>query len=370
MVRIGIDARLTYYSQAGIAQYTQHLIRELGALDASHRYLLLQSRKDRRDLAAAPNQQRVACWTPSHHRLERLALLLETLPLRLDLLHSPDFIPPYKGPYRSVITVHDLAFLRYPDFVTLDSRRYYNRQIEAATRRAEHIIAVSRATQADLVDLLAVPADKITVIHEAAHDAYRPLADSAVRDHLARFDLAPGYVLFLGTFEPRKNLDGLLQAYAALLSEVPDAPPLVMAGRRGWLDDPLFALARKLGLERHVRWLEGLEQEDLPPLYAGAAVLCMPSHYEGFGLPALEAMACGTPVVVANRASLPEVVGDDGLLVDPDSPDDIAAGLRSVLTDAALAADLRRRGLARATQFSWRETARQTLSVYEQVLAR
>jgi glycosyltransferase involved in cell wall biosynthesis len=369
MIRIGIDARLTYYSQAGIAQYTQHLIRELGKLDASNRYLLLQSRKDTRNLAAAPNQQRVACWTPSHHRLERLSLLVETLPLRLDLLHSPDFIPPHKGPYRSVITVHDLAFLRYPGFMTPDSQRYYNGQIEAATRRAEHIIAVSRATQADLVNLLAVPAEKISVIYEAAHDTYRPLPDSVVGDHLTRFNLTPGYVLFLGTFEPRKNLDGLLRAYAVLLNEVPDAPPLVMAGRRGWLDDPLFALAGELGLERHVRWLEGLEQEDLPPLYAGAAVLCMPSHYEGFGLPALEAMACGTPVVVANRASLPEVVGDAGLLVDPDSPDDIAAGLRRVLTDSALAADLRQRGLSRAARFSWQETARQTLALYQQVLA-
>ena len=132
--RIGIDARLAYYRQGGITQYVYHLIDELPRLDAESTYLILHSRKDRRDLAHAPNQRRVACWTPAHHRLERLALAAEVLPLRLDLLHSPDFIPPYGGRQRSVITIHDLTFLHYPEFLTAGSRRYYNAQIGAAAR--------------------------------------------------------------------------------------------------------------------------------------------------------------------------------------------------------------------------------------------
>lgn len=369
MYRIGIDARLTYYRAGGIAQYTQHLIRELAALDSDNRYLLLHSRKDTHNLAQAANQQRVACWTPSHHRFERWALALEVMPLRLDLLHNPDFIPPKNGRHRSVITVPDLSFLHYPQFMTPDSRRYYNDQIAAATRRADHIIAISGATGDDLVKMLDVPPDKITVTLLAADETFQPQPADAVDTFLARHNLPSGYLLFVGTFEPRKNLSGLLRAYALLREDYADAPQLVIAGRRGWLVDDLDALVAELGLKKHVHWLENVAQFDLPLLYAGASVLCMPSHYEGFGLPALEAMACGTPVVVANRASLPEIVGDAGLLVDPDRPADIAASLSRILSDATLAAKLSQRGLAQAAHFNWAETARQTLAVYQQVLA-
>ena len=368
MYRIGIDARLTFYSQAGISQYTQHLVGQLARLDPESSYLLLQSRKDRRNLASAANQRRVACWTPAHHRFERRALGIETLPLRLDLLHSPDFIPPHSKHFRSVITVHDLAFLRYPEFMTVASRRYYNDQIEAATRRADHIIAVSEATRADLLELLAVPAGKISVIYEAADERFRPLSGEEVSAQLKAYDLTPGYALFVGTFEPRKNIDGLLRAYAILRSDLPDAPRLVMVGKRGWLDDDLLPLVAELGLEEHVRWLESVPYSQLQAIYNGAGVLCMPSYYEGFGLPVLEAMACGKPVIVANRSSLPEVVGDAGVLVNPDDTTEIAAAMQRVLSDNDYAESLSRAGLARAATFSWEKAARETLAVYRQVL--
>lgn len=368
MVRIGLDARLTYYTQAGIAQYTQHLIRELAAADAANDYLLLHSRKDKRDLSAGPNQRHVACWTPAHHRLERHALAVELLPHRLDLLHSPDFIPPNKWGFRSVITVHDVAFLHYPQFMTADSRRYYNHQIASATRRADHIIAVSAATRDDLLSMLNVPAEKITVVHEAAAGTYHPLPAEDDAKHLAKFDLTPGYILFVGTIEPRKNLPALLHAYKLLLNDLPDAPRLVIAGGRGWLADDVFETLDALKLGERVRWLGAVEQTDLLPLYSGAALLCMPSHYEGFGLPALEAMACGTPVVVSDRASLPEIAGDAGLLVDPDDQASIADALRRVLTDSSLAKTLREKGIARAKTFSWRRAARETVSVYQKML--
>jgi glycosyltransferase involved in cell wall biosynthesis len=144
----------------------------------------------------------------------------------------------------------------------------------------------------------------------------------------------------------------------------------VLAGRRGWIYESIFSLVAKLGLSEHVHWIENVPPDDLPALYSGASVLCLPSFYEGFGLPALEAMACGTPVVVSDRASLPEVVGEAGLTVDPDSPEAIAEALHRALTDSALAADLREQGLARAATFSWHKTARQTLDVYMKVLAK
>jgi glycosyltransferase involved in cell wall biosynthesis len=368
MARIGIDARLTYYRRGGISQYVEHLIRSFATLDAENQYLILHSRKDQRNLAGAPNQHRILCWTPAHNRFERLALAVEVLPLRLDLLHSPDFIPPMGGSYRSVITIHDLTFLHYPAFLTLDSRRYYNDQIGAAAARADHIIADSEATRADIVNLLGMPPEKVTAILLAADEQFRPAPPEEIARIRAAYGLPTEYLLFVGTFEPRKNLGGLLRAYADLHVRYADVPPLVMAGQRGWLYDEIFDLIRQLQLDGQVFWLENVPYPDLPALYSGASLLCLPSFYEGFGLPPLEAMACGTPVVVANRASLPEVVGDAGLLVDPDNITSIAEALYRVLTDTALAADLRQRGLSRSALFTWQETAKQTLAVYRRVL--
>lgn len=369
MARIGIDARLTYYTQGGIAQYTQHIIRELAGLDAAHSFFILQSRKDMRDLAVGPGQQRISCWTPAHHWLERVALTLELLPHRLDLLHSPDFIPPIDGRFRSVITVHDLAFVRYPQFLTEASRRYYAGQIDAAVQRADAIIAVSEATRDDLIDLLSVPLEKIAVIYEAASEQFRPPAQGEVERLRRKHDLPEPYILFVSTVEPRKNVEGLLRAYDRLQAELPEPPLLVIVGGKGWLYDETLALYEQLGLGERVRWLGNVPYQDLPAFYAGAAVFCLPSFYEGFGLPPLEAMACGAPVVVSDRASLPEVVGEAGLYVDPVDPDSIADALHRVLTDNALAASLRQRGLERAEEFSWCKAAAATLSVYEKVLS-
>lgn len=370
MARIGVDARLTYYRRGGISQYIEHLIRAFAALDLENQYFILHSRKDQRNLAGAPNQHRVPCWTPAHNRFERLALAVEVFPLRLDLLHSADFIPPLGGSYRSVITIHDLTFLHYPAFLTPDSRRYYNDQIEAAVARADHIIADSEATRTDVINLLRVPPEKVTAILLAADEQFRPSPPEEVARLRSAYNLPAEYLLFVGTFEPRKNLGGLLRAYSDLRANLADVPPLVMAGQRGWLYDEVFDLIKQLHLEDKVFWLENVPYADLPALYSGASLLCLPSFYEGFGLPPLEAMACGTPVVVANRASLPEVVGDAGLLVDPDNITSLADALYKVLTDTALAANLRQRGLARAALFTWQETARRTLAIYQRVLER
>jgi glycosyltransferase involved in cell wall biosynthesis len=368
MARIGIDARLAYYTRGGIAGYIRHLIRALAEVGGGHDYVILHSRKHAENLATAPDQRRAALWTPAHHRIERLALAAELLPRRLDVLHSTDFIPPLAGRYHSVITVYDLAFLRYPEFLTAESRRYYNDQIEAAVRRADAIIAISEATRADLETLLGVPRDKVTVTWLAADEAFHPQPPEEIARVRAAHDLPADYALFVGTLEPRKNLRGLLRAYAELCADLPDAPPLVVAGGKGWLAGDLPALVADLGLAERVVWAGHVPPADLPALYGGASVFCLPSHYEGFGMPPLEAMACGTPVVVSDRASLPEVVGEAGLLVDPDDPASIADGLRRVLTDSGLAAAMRERGLIRAAAFDWRETARRTIAVYERVL--
>jgi glycosyltransferase involved in cell wall biosynthesis len=187
---------------------------------------------------------------------------------------------------------------------------------------------------------------------------------------LERYELPPGYLLFVGTLEPRKNVPGLLSAYRLLLDQGVTEAPLVLIGGRGWLYEKIFRQVEALTLEEQVAFLHGVPDADLPALYNGAAVLVTPSFYEGFGLPALEAMACGTPVVVSDRGSLPEVVGPAGMLVDPEAPESIAAGLAAVLDDPEGQRQLERAGLAQAATFSWERTARETLAVYRKVAGR
>jgi len=369
-MRIGIDARIAHYSRGGIRSYVVHLLDALTAVDDETEYHILHSRKDPETSATGPNFHRVACWTPSHHRFERWTLGIELSRLGLDLLHSPDFIPPAFGYDRSVITIHDLTFLYYPSFLTRESRGYYNEQIEWAVQRTDHIVADSHATKRDLTSMLGVSSERITVIHLAADPAFQPIPDREARRVANEYALEPGFLLFVGTLEPRKNIPGLLRAYRLLLDREVTAQPLVLVGGKGWLYEEIFDRVEALKLGDQVRFLHGVPDADLPGLYSAASVLTTPSFYEGFGLPALEAMSCGTPVVVADRASLPEVVGDAGILVDPEDPEAIAEGLTRVLTDEELRTRMAALGLERASGFSWGRVARETLDVYRQVLDR
>jgi glycosyltransferase involved in cell wall biosynthesis len=367
-MRVGIDARIVHYSRGGIRSYVVHLLDALAALDGELDYLVLHSRKGH-DISPADSSFRsVPCWTPSHHRFERWALGIEIARLGIDLLHSPDFIPPASGYRRSVITIHDLNFLYYPRFLTPESRRYYNEQIEWAVQRADHILADSSATKMDVASLLGVAPDRITVVHLATDPSFCPLPETESREAAERYDLEPGFLLFVGTLEPRKNVPGLLQAYRILIDQKVTAKPLVLVGGKGWLFDEIFERVEALDLGAQVRFLHRVPDADMSRLYNAASVLTTPSFYEGFGLPALEAMSCGTPVVVSDRASLPEVVGEAGLLVDPDEPEDIAGALSRVLTNESLRTKMRKMGLSRAGRFSWKRVAQETVAVYRQVL--
>jgi glycosyltransferase involved in cell wall biosynthesis len=367
-MRIGIDARIVHYVRGGIPNYVLRLLKPLAQLDSDTDYYVLHSRKSHTPLIPGPNFHPVACWTPPHNQWERWALGIEVARLGLDLLHTTDFVPPAFGYRWSVITVHDLTFLHYPQFLTAESYRYYNRQIEWAVRRADHILADSYATKSDLAALLHVPLEKVTVVHLAADPAFRPLREAEAAQAAAQYNLEPGYLLCVGTLEPRKNLPGLLLAYRLLLDAKVATADLVLVGSKGWLYDEIFERVEQLHLDGRVRFLHGVPDGDLPGLYNAASALVTPSFYEGFGLPALEAMACGTPVVVADRSSLPEVVGEAGLLIDPDDPDDIAQALARALTDEVLRAQMRRAGLAQAAHFTWEQTAQETLAVYQAVL--
>lgn len=368
-MRYGIDARLVYYTQAGIGQYIMQLVGALACLEVEEELVVLHSRKDGTQLAPGQGLERVAIWTPSHHRLEQLTLPLELVWRGLAVLHSPDFIPPLRGPFGSVITVHDLAFLLYPNLLTREAARYYG-QIDAAVRRADHIVAVSESTKADVVRLLGVPEEKITVIYEAAKPIFRPLDPAVARHRVqAAFGLADPFLLAVGTVEPRKNLTTLFRALRVLGDRRGTRPPLAVVGSPGWLFEETLQVVSELGLEDQVRFLGRLPDEDLLLLYNAAQVHVYPSLYEGFGLPPLEAMACGTPTVTSNVSSLPEVVGDAALLVDPRDPEALAEALWRAYGDEDLRRHLRERGLERAGVFSWVKAARETLAVYRRVAA-
>jgi glycosyltransferase involved in cell wall biosynthesis len=366
-MRIGIDARLLGYQSAGISTYTRCLVQALAQVDAQDEFVVLRSRSDDQPLVEAPNVAYRHLLTPPHNAWEQIFLPLELSLIELDLLHSPDFIPPFRYSRPSVITVHDLAFRIFPETVTGESHRYYD-QIGRAVQHAAAIIAVSESTRRDLVERVGAPAERIRVVYEASDPTCRPM-DRAAAMRIAREKLrvADNFILFVGTVEPRKNLVTLLRALTAHeLSSV----RLIMAGSRGWLSDGVFRVMRELMLSQRVMFLGHVTFQDIVTLYNAADLVVYPSLYEGFGLPVLEAMACGTPVVCSNTSSLPEVAGDAALLVDPRSVDQWVMAIDKVLGDRTLQAEMREKGLRRAAEFSWERAARETLAVYRQAVGR
>lgn len=362
-MHIGIDTRLTYYRTGGISTYMRRLVSALETIDIHNSYTIFHSRKS--GVTLTKRFQRANLWTPCHHRIERLALSVELARFNLDVLHSPDFIPPLRGARRHIITVHDLTFLHYPQFLTADARRYYNDQIEAAVGKADHILVDSQATKTDLINMLNVPPEKITVHLLGVDERFRPMSTDVLKAQTQNLKLPPEYILFVGTLEPRKNIVGLLTAYQQLLQHLPEAPPILLVGRRGWLFEETMQQINALNLGDRLIWREDISDDMLPIVYNLASLLVLPSFYEGFGFPALEAMACGTVPIVSNRSSLPEVVGEVGLQADPEDTEAWVAAMEKALTDSQWCEHMQQAGLERAQQFTWEKTASVALSVYQ-----
>jgi len=285
----------------------------------------------------------------------------------LDVCHWSDNSFLHLPRVAHVATIHDTIVLRCKEWHTPEDAAYHTRKLYEVARHATRIIAVSEQTRRDAVDLLGIPLERIDVIPEAASPALRPPTDHrAQQEVLARYGLRDGdYIFYVGTIEPRKNLVRLATAFKVAVERSPELTTrLVLAGRRGWLTGPIDAGLQALGLGDRLLMPGRVPFEDLPALLHGARAVGYVSLYEGFGLPPLEAMACGTPVVASYSSSIPEVVGDAGLLVDPYDVHDIATALHRIMTDDALRADLAQRGLRRAQQFSWIKTAELTMETY------
>lgn len=310
-----------------------------------------------------------AWWARLWHRA-RLPYPVENITGALDLFHATDFVlPPTRSHTRTILTVHDLTFIRAPETASPNLKAYLDAVVPRSVSRADHVLADSQATKDDLIELYSTPPDKITVLYSGVDAVFRPILELNQRASVrAKYKLSTRpYIFAVGTVQPRKNYVRLIQALAVVRAAGHDID-LVIAGGRGWLDNPIYDALRDQRLESHVHMIGFADDADLPALYNDALCIATPSIYEGFGLPVLEAFACGTPVVTANVSSLPEVAGDAALLIDPTDVDALADALTRLITDESLRAELITKGFARAKQFTWDEAAHQLRRVYGGVL--
>jgi glycosyltransferase involved in cell wall biosynthesis len=380
--RIGIAAQLLSfagsYRQAGVSRYIAELLRDFATADpaAGQTYTAFVGPVPVPPtfLPAEGGPLRfVHSRLPTGRPPVRIAWEQALAPLavaraRLDLLHGPVGALPLAAPCRGIVTIHDLAFLAHPEALGAGRRRYLTAIIALSARRAAKIIAVSAFTRDEIVARLGVPADKVAVVHNAVDAAFAPLPPDEIARFRAEQGLPERLILWVGTLEPRKNLTGLLDAFAHLAPQI-DAE-LVIVGGQGWMYDDALARVATLGLAGRVRFAGFVPDAQLPRWYNAASVFVYPSLYEGFGLPPLEALACGVPTVTSAGTAMAEIVGDAALLADPRDPAALAAAIGRALDDTALRAALRDAGPRRAAGFTWARAAAATRAVYAEVLER
>lgn len=386
MARIGLDVTAALTQGGGIGRYTRELVRALTTAVSDHQFSLFSAKPPANlpvpnPLPDAPNVRHFPApvderWLYRIWYRARLPLPVQWVTGPLDLFHSPDFVlPPVNGRIPTLLTVHDISFVHYPDTFPEVLVRYLNRVVPWSIHRATHVLADSVATQRDLVDVWNIPLDKITVLYCGVDAAYQPVKDEARLTAVRRqYDLGDEpFVLSLGTVQPRKNYGLLIRAFKEVAAQLPHN--LYIAGGRGWLYDEMMAEIEQQGLNGRVRFIGFVDDADLPALYAAADLFVFPSLYEGFGLPPLEAMACGTPVILSNASSLPEVVGDgrDGETAVLLPPTDQTAWTQMMLTllqDPVRRSQIAAAGRHRSQQFRWQKAAAQLLQLYDHLLDR
>jgi len=369
-LHIAIDAHSVGAQLAGNESYITNLIEALAEIDSINRYTLYVTRPDsaRRFGHRWPNFQ--LRTTLPHTPLVRVPLTLSTELRRrpVDVLHVQFTAPPF-CPCPVVASIHDLSFEHLPQTFKRRSRVQLRLTVRQTARRAAHILALSEYGRSDLIKTYGIEPERVSVTPLAAPAHFAPITDAM---ELARvretYGIKGEYILCVGSIQPRKNLPRLIAAYGGLRRLRPDAklPQLVLVGKKAWLYGETLQAITEHRVKDDILVTGYAPQADLPALYSGARCFVYPSYFEGFGLPVLEAMQCGTPVIAGNRTSLPEVVGDAGLLVDPFDESELTRALGHLLDDSDLSAELRVKGLQRAKQFSWHETARLTLKTYEQ----
>jgi glycosyltransferase involved in cell wall biosynthesis len=385
-VRIGINALFLQQPATGTGQHLFHLLQGLNQLDQENTYVLLSPRFRRATAPRFPelsprfrNVQGVSALARLGENVEKLwweqvGILQAIRRERLDLLHCPYFASPIASSIPTVTTIHDVIPLLVPEYRARLAGRAYTELSMLAARRARAIIAVSECSKRDIERTLHLPSERIHVIGNAVDESYQPVRDprllAGVRE---RYGIGERFILYFGGFDVRKNVPRLVHAYARIRNQLGEPHQLVLAGRLRHVGHPLYPdprpLIRQLGLDGEVIFTGQIREQDKAPLYSAATVFLFPSLYEGFGMPVLEAMACGAAVVTSNRSALPEVTGNAAVLVDPTCTEAISQAIVDLLRDPARRATLAQAARQRASLFSWGAVAEQTMRVYEQAAA-
>ncbi|MCY3796594.1 MAG: glycosyltransferase family 1 protein [Chloroflexi bacterium] len=378
MRRIALDYTPAFEQTGGIGRYTRELTAALAAIDSSSSFRLFVAGAAKTQLPQPPAEN--FTWKPTRISAKWLARLWHRMGLRfpveafvgpVDLFHATDFVlPPTRTETRTLLTVHDLSFIRVPSTASPALKAYLDETVPRSVEAADHVLADSAATKSDLIDLYGTRADKITVLYSGVDSAFSQVSDPKELERMrVKYGLQQvSYLLSVGTLQPRKNYSRVIEALSEVRQMGQDLH-YVVAGGSGWLEDEMRQTIERTEMNDCVHLLGLVEDRDLPALYSGARLLAMVSLYEGFGLPALEAMACGTPVVTSNLSSLPEVGGEAALLVDPYDTGAIRDAIVKLETDADRRAQLIQAGFLQVKRFSWMRAARQLRSIYDEMLS-
>ncbi|MFN0085830.1 MAG: glycosyltransferase family 4 protein [Blastocatellia bacterium] len=372
-MRIALDAIPLVAAKTGIGHYTDALAHSLADIHSDHEYVLLSPFDFAFDASNGHPNNLSKQFFPVRSIFRKwwlagLPAMLQLSPF--DLFHGTNYCIPVYSSCPTVVTIHDLSLFTQGHTHEQANVTRGKRRIPLMARRAGAIIAPSEWTRREIIEILRIAPEKIRVIHEAARRTMRPIPETDCRPVLEKHGIGAPYLLYVGTIEPRKNLLTLIRAYDDLLKTTPHRPQLVLAGSRGWLFDEVFHMVERMELREMVRFTGYVEDADLPALYSAARIFLYPSLYEGFGLPPLEAMACGAPVIASNVSSLPEVVGEAGLMHAPSDAAELTRAMTTLLDDEAVRARFIRAGAEQAARFSWERAARETQRLYEDVIAK
>lgn len=370
-MRIGINALLLKRQKTGTISYIYNLINSLNKIDRKNEYVLFTNQQfQENDLSLQDNflikklglleqnpYQRI--WWEQFHLSKVLTRL------KIDLLHSPSQVTLLNSSTKLILTIHELTYLIYPEFLPKHKYLYYRYFVPLSIYKADKIIAVSDNLKKDILRFFKLPQDKIEVIYCGVNHIFRPIDKNIAKNAIRkRFGITDDYILYVGTIEPKKNLKRLIEAYYQLKKDV-NRYKLVIAGPKGWLYSEIYKTIKKLNIANDIIFTGYLHSQGLLFLYNAASVFVYPSFYEGFGLPVVEAMACGIPVITSNTSALPEVAKDAAILINPLDTKDLLESIKAVLDNPVLVKELSIKGLNRARQFSWEETAKKTLNIYE-----
>jgi len=378
-MRVGIEGSLFFKRASGVGYYAKTLVAAASKLDSDVnfevvRHVLPWRKPDPPIKPTRHLDYRFVRWFPPAVYYQIFKRLNWFIPYDIvadrhyDAFLFFNFIAfPLRRRTKSVVVIHDLSFIKFPEFTQKTNLKFTTKLMKRSISRVDHIITVSENSRQEISDYYAVPSSKITVIYNGIdHADFHPRKAAEIDKCRAKYNLPDHYIHFHGNIEPRKNIVGLLEAYAKLPAELKSEYGLVISGGKGWNDHAIYSKISQLKASGHNIVLPGyIDAEDLPALYSGASLFVWPSFYEGFGIPPLEAMACGIPVITADNSSLPEVVGDAAIKIKAQDTPAITAAMANILSDKKLADDLRQKGLSQAAKFSWQESAKQLIKVLE-----